>query len=559
MERLAVRHGLLVLAALASITLTRAARLPQVASDVSPEDASALRDIVASGRLSDLRWPDFSDYRDQVASFYGPTAYAPAWIADGRPAPPALSLIERFKDAWKDGLQPEDYDASRWDGRLRDLKDGSADPARFDVAMTVCAMRYVSGLRSGRINPRHFRFGLSVEAKRYDLARFLRERLLTASLLSPPLDGVEPSFADYRRTRAALARYVRMARADDGEALPTPAKPVHPGEPYAGAPLLYRRLALVGDLRSAAIPEAEPRVYDGVLAKAVRRFQYRHGLETDGLLGPETVKQLNVPLSDRVRQLELALERWRWLPAEFSFPPIVVNIPGFRLRAFDDDDRVALEMRVVVGKALCNETPVFSAEMTYVVLRPYWIVPPGILRTEIVPAIERDRRYVAANRYEVMTPDGRVVTGGVISDGVLSQLKAGALSVRQKPGPTNALGLVKLMFPNEFDVYMHATPARALFSKSRRDFSHGCIRVEKPAELAAWALRNKPGWSLERVRSEMQTGPDDVTVNLAQPVPVFIVYATAMVDENDEVYFYEDIYGHDASLARALARGYPYP
>ena len=216
-------------------------------------------------------------------------------------------------------------------------------------------------------------------------------------------------------------------------------------------------------------------------------------------------------------------------------------------------------MRVVVGKAIRTQTPVFSRDMTYVVLRPYWNVPASILQGEIVPAIQRDRNYIANKRYEVTTNDGDLVTAERIPDEILSRLRAGTLAVRQRPGPTNALGLVKLMFPNEFNVYLHSTPAREAFSRTRRDFSHGCIRVEKPAELAAWALRNNSGWTLERVQSSMERGSDNVTVTLARSIPVFIVYATALAYENDEVHFYEDIYGHDARLAGALAKGYPYP
>ena len=205
-----------------------------------------------------------------------------------------------------------------------------------------------------------------------------------------------------------------------------------------------------------------------------------------------------------------------------------------------------------------SQTPVFTRDMTYVVFRPYWNVPPGILRGEIVPAIQRDRNYIAKKRYEVTTSNGDPVTSETISDGVLSQLRTGKLAVRQKPGPTNALGLVKLMFPNEFNVYLHSTPAPELFSRTRRDFSHGCIRVEKPADLAMWALRNNEGWTLERVLHSMEGSDDNLTVKLARPVPVFIVYATALAYENDEVHFYDDIYGHDAKLAQALARGYPH-
>jgi murein L,D-transpeptidase YcbB/YkuD len=318
-------------------------------------------------------------------------------------------------------------------------------------------------------------------------------------------------------------------------------------------------LRLVGDLPPDAVLAKDTQLYDGALVDAVKRFQRRHGLDDDGRLGAGTLTQLNVPLSERVRQLQLTLERWRWLPSEFNAPPIIVNIPDFRLRALDENGKVVLEMRVVVGKAMRTETPVFSRDMTYVVFRPYWNVPPSILRGEIIPAIQRNRNYVATKNYEVTTNDGKVVTSGEISDDVLAQLKAGKLTVRQKPGPSNALGLVKLMFPNEYNVYLHSTPSQQLFSRSRRDFSHGCIRVEKPAELTAWVLRHNPDWSVERVQDAMQNGSDNVTVRLAQSVPVFIVYGTATTYENGEVHFYDDIYGHDAALAEALAKGYPYP
>ncbi|HKB72113.1 MAG TPA: L,D-transpeptidase family protein, partial [Thermoanaerobaculia bacterium] len=227
-------------------------------------------------------------------------------------------------------------------------------------------------------------------------------------------------------------------------------------------------------------------------------------------------------------------------------------------RARDENGRVAMDMRVVVGKAMSTQTPVFSSQMTHVILRPYWNVPAGILGREIVPAVARDRGYLARKNYEVMTHDGKVVTSGRVSDAILTQLRAGRLMVRQKPGPANSLGLVKLMFPNEYNVYLHDTPSPELFSRSRRDFSHGCIRVENAAGLAAWVLRNNPGWTLERVRREMQHGKDDVIVNLAKPVPVFIVYATAVAYESGDVHFYDDIYGHDAELAAALAKGYPH-
>jgi len=525
----------------------------------SIENGTDIQSIVASGQLEDLRWPNFSDYKNAIVEFYRPTGYATAWIQGVQPSQQALAMLEAFKNAWKEGLDPEDYDASRWDGRVSAVQQSKTDPARVDLALTVCAMRFVSDLRIGRINPRHFKFALDVQHKKYDLAQFLRDKLLPAADVPAVLDGVEPPFAGYRRTEAALVRYTELAGKDENDKLPASSKPIEPGQTYAGVQRLARFLALVGDLPADAKPTADAQLYEGSIVEAVKRFQRRHGLKDDGRLGAESLKQLNVPLSQRVQQLQFALERWRWLPSEFSSPPIVVNIPDFRLRAFDENNQLSLEMRVVVGKAMRTQTPVFSRDMTFIVLRPYWNVPPSILRGEIIPAIQRDRNYIAKKRYEVTNYSGDVITSDTISDDVLSQLKAGSLAVRQKPGPANALGLVKLMFPNEFNVYLHSTPAPELFSRTRRDFSHGCIRVEKPIELTAWALRNNDGWTIERIRNAMESDSDNQSVKLVTPVPVFIVYATALAYENGEVHFYEDIYGHDKSLATALAKGRPYP
>jgi L,D-transpeptidase YcbB len=518
---------------------------------------SSIQSLISAGQLNEMRWPNFRDLQTSLREFYQPAGYAAAWVQGATPSSQALAMIDIFRNAWKKGLEPEDYDASRWNGRLHSLQNSNSDASVFDVALTVSTMRYVSDLRIGRINPKHFQFGLTVEQKKYDLAKFLRDQLLSTSDISAVLDAIEPPFATYRRTEQALARYVQLAREDDGENLPIPPKPIDPGQTYAGVPRLVRLLTLVGDLPPGTQPH-DSQIYDATLAEGVRRFQRRHGLDDDGRIGPATIIQLNVPLSDRVRQLQLTLERWRWLPTEFSAPPIIVNIPDFRLRALDENNKVALEMRVVVGKAMSTQTPVFTRDMTFIVLRPYWNVPPGILRRSTIPAIKRDRNYVATQNFEITTLDGKVVTSGPVSDEVLAQLQAGKLAIRQKPGANNALGLVKLMFPNEYSVYLHSTPSTELFSQSRRDFSAGCIRVEKPPELTTWVLRNNPGWTLDRVQQGMQSGKDNVTVTLARVVPVFIVYGTAIAYEN-EVHFYDDIYGHDRKLAAVLAKGYPYP
>jgi len=535
-----------------------------LAATASPTTAAAdtLQGVVAAGRLADLRWPEWPDYRADVQSFYEAGDWAPAWSRDGHPTARALELIAVLKQARSKGLEPEDYDAARWDERVRRFGEPGA-AARFEVALTVCLMRYVSDLHQGRVNPAHFAFKLTVRNSSFDLPQFLRQDLRTSTDLAADLELIEPPYARYRLTRAALAGYLELERAGDGSPLPIPSKTVDPGDRYAGVPQLTQRLRLLGDLPADAVLPASgdgagEDLYQEPLVAAVRHFQGRHGLAPDGRLGAQTARAINVPLHQRVEQLELTMERWRWLPHEFPQPPVVVNIPEFRLRAFDERLQLALSMNVIVGKALRHETPVFAKDMRYVVFRPYWNVPPSIQRSEIVPAIARDRSYVARKGYEVTTQAGEIVTDGTISDEVLAQLRSGKLAVRQKPGPNNSLGLVKLIFPNEFNVYLHSTPLQQLFARTRRDFSHGCIRVEKPEELAAWALRHNEGWDLERVRATMQGSKDNVQVNLATPIPVLILYGTAVPDEDGSVHFYEDIYGHDAGLRKALAKGYPY-
>jgi murein L,D-transpeptidase YcbB/YkuD len=543
--------------AVLSLWLPAAAAQQTGGSDIS----SQLRGIAEAGKLPELRWPDFSDYREHVRNFYGPLSDTPAWIRDGRPTPQALAIIEILKQADSVGLDPEDYDASRWADRLTRLQKSQAagDGAIFDAALTVCLMRYISDCHIGKINPGHFKFGLSVEAKKYDLPAFLRERLVNGQDEKAELAQIGPPFAGYKRTLAALQQYLQLAREDDGEKLPVPAKPIAPGSPYDGLPRLTRLLRLLGDLPADAAAPGDSNLYQGALVDAVKHFQSRHGLKPEGRLDTPTLTNLNTPLSQRVGQLRLMLERWHWLPDRFTEPPIVVNIPEFRLRAYDSNQNQVLTMNVIVGKAFRHKTPVFEKDMRYVVFRPYWNVPPSIQRSEIVPAVQKDRDYIAKKGFEVVTQGGQVVTAGAVTDDVLAQLRAGKLAVRQKPGPTNALGLVKLMFPNEYNVYLHSTPAPQLFSQTRRDFSHGCIRVEKPAELAAWVLRDKPDWSAARAQAAMASGSDNTQVNLTNPIPVLILYGTAVVDPEGTVQFFDDIYGYDDELQKALAKGYPYP
>ena len=275
------------------------------------------------------------------------------------------------------------------------LKPSAANPTesdalKFDLALTVCLMRYISDLHIGKVNPKHFSFDLNVETKKYDLPEFIKGRLVDAANVTAVLGEVEPPFPGYNRTILALHAYNILAKQDDGEQLPAVKKAVAPGDSYPGVPRLARFLRLVGDLPPDAVVPADSTIYQGPLVGAVKNFQLRHGRDPDGKISAQTVADLNVPLSQRVRQMQLMLERWRWLPIGSTSAPIIANIPEFRLRAYNDDFKLGLTMNVVVGKAYNHDTPVFSDSMQYVVFRPYWNVPYSIAKAEFFSRIERD-------------------------------------------------------------------------------------------------------------------------------------------------------------------------
>jgi murein L,D-transpeptidase YcbB/YkuD len=530
---------------------------------LSPEGQGWLRTAISSGSADFLRWPNFSDYSKHVQKLYEFNGNSLWWVKGMEPTPQARQVIAAMLLAGQKGLSVEDYDGSRWSDRLAKLKPATPQPAeadavKFDLALTVCAMRYISDLHIGKVNPKHFAFALDEESKKYDLAEFLRDHVVYGDDVPGALAQVEPPYPGYRRTIQALQTYMELAKKDDGEQLPPVKKAIAPGDSYPGVPRLTRLLRLVGDLPADASVPADSPAYAGALVDAVKNFQRRHGRDPNGRLDAQTLADLNVPLSQRVEQMQLTLERWRWLPDSYQKAPIVANIPEFRLRAYDKDFNIGVTMKVVVGKSYGHNTPVFSNTMQYVVFRPYWEVPPSIIRAELIPHIVKDPSYLAAKGFEVVDARQKVVTGGAVSSDVLEQLRAGKLFVRQIPGPKNSLGLVKFLFPNSYNVYMHDTPATEFFAQSRRDFSHGCIRLEKPADLAAWVLRDNPGWTPERIRAAMN-GSAPQQVNLAHPIPVLILYATVIVLEDGLVHFYDDIYRQDAALQQVLAKGYPYP
>ena len=523
-----------------------------VLEPLSARGQQELRTIVDSGHLAELQWPDFSDYGKWVKEFYESGAYELAWTHGGKPTAQASELITILDDAGAKGLDSKDYDGERWAARIKTL-DGAAgqeDHARvaFDVALTVSAMRYISDLHLGRVDPKTLHRDFDPERHKYDLAEFLRQRVMTTPSMKEAFQGVEPPFPGYQRTLRAFQKYLQLAKEEVPDALPTVNKPVEPGQDYEATAKLAARLKFLGDLPSSANSPLDSHAYQGEIVEAVKRFQQRHGLEAGGKLGPQTIEELNRPMSFRARQLQLTLERWRWLPHDFEEPPIVVNIPEFLLRALDSQGNPTIKMRVVVGRAM-------EQDMKYVVFWPYWNVPPSILRNDIVPKIAKDPAYLQKNAYEVATYSGQVVTDGVVSEEILAQLRAGKLMVRQKPGPKNALGLIKFIFPNSNNVYLHSTPSQSLFAKSRRDFSHGCIRVEDPAALAEWVLRNNPGWTREKIDAAFKAQKEQ-QVNLKNTIPVLIVYGTAVAPEDGSADFFQDIYGFDKDLEKLIADTY---
>lgn len=525
--------------------------------NISAAGTEELRALVASGRLAESQWPNFSDHAASVKDFYDRTGNKLGWIRDGKATPQAEALIGILEQAELKGLNSTDYDSARWPDRLKATQAGASESTRIhlDVALTVSAIRYLSDLHLGKVDPKILHKDFDPERPEHDPGAFLAAEVIAAQNVKSVLAQVEPPFPGYQRAVAALEKYTQLAREEVPDPLTPSSKPIAPGQNYDQLEKLVRRLQFLGDLSPSFSLSPGSTVYSGEVVEAVKRFQLRHGLEAEGKLGTQTVEALNKPMTDRVRQLGLTLERWRWAPHTFSQPPIVVNIPEFILRAYEGPGNVALTMPVVVGRALRTQTPVMEEDMKYVVFWPYWNVPPSILRGEIIPKIVKDPAYLQKNGYEVATYAGNVVTDGVVSDEVLTQLRAGKLMVRQKPGPSNALGLVKFIFPNTNNVYLHSTPSQSLFSRSRRDFSHGCIRVEDPKGLATWVLRNNAGWNRARVDAAFAAQKEQ-QVNLTQPIPVLIVYGTAIAKENGQVFFFDDIYGYDGSLAKLFDQAY---
>ncbi len=458
------------------------------------------------------------------------------------------AAVELLADAASHGLDPRDYGlpALRQEvDRAADLRDDEAMQG-MEPALTTAMLRYLQDLHHGRAPPPQ------QQRAPFDASATLRAALAMQDL---PLAvrGAAPALPQYERLRQALAQYRQLAsHAAWRVAWPARSRPIEPGQAWDGVPLLGARLAALGDLSAAEVVRGT--VYDTALASAVQRFQQRHGLAPDGVIGRATWAALQAPLHQRVRQLELALERLRWTPLLAGPRMVVVNIPEFVLRAYEvhgDRIDVKLTMKVIVGNALDTRTPLIHEPMRRIEFQPYWNVPASIARKELVPRLRRDPPYWTREGFEFV--DALGAADPVFDAAKLDAVLVGRLRIRQRPGPLNPLGDIKFVFPNRESIYLHHTPSVQLFERARRDFSHGCIRVEQPVALAGFALQGAPGWTEERVRDAMQQSGTPQTVALAAPVPVLIAYGTALV-KDAQVHFFDDLYGHDRALDAALRR-----
>jgi murein L,D-transpeptidase YcbB/YkuD len=474
--------------------------------------------------------------------FYQKRGDTSAWIDGRKPRPQMDELIQVLQRTDREGLDPALYNASTLVARRAEAGKGflsmkgfdEAEAANLDVWLTYLYLQYASDLTNGvanlvRVDPKW-----QIRDKKADSLALL-EQALEQNQVARSLDGLTPRHAQYTGLRDAFAKYREIEQRGGWPAVPAQLK-LKPGQQNAAVPLLARRLAVTGDYTGT--PNDQNTTYADDLQEAVKRFQRRHGLEPDGAISAGTVAQMNVPVGQRIQQISLNLERWRWLPADLGERHVLVNIPEYRLEVWDRG-KVPVSMRIVVGKKN-TPTPIFNDDMTHIVFSPYWNIPPDIARNETIPQALRDPGSLQRMNMEVVDKSGNVVDPGSID-----MANADAYRIRQRPGSSNALGFVKFMFPNQFNVYLHDTPSDSLFARAVRSFSHGCVRLEQPEQLAQYVLADQPEWTQERIREAMHSGQEK-TVKLSGPLPVYLGYWTARISADGVMQFRDDLYGVDA-------------
>jgi murein L,D-transpeptidase YcbB/YkuD len=475
--------------------------------------------------------------------------HRPIWVHGASPEGRARELVRRICRSGEEGLSPADYDLAGLKQALLDLKTAKRpDPrklAALDLRLTTMMLGFATDLLSGRLDPRTVDDGWYLTTRRSSVDSTLRAALQDDD--SPDvLEKLRPKPKEYAELAEALKQYRDILRKGGWGTVP-PGPVLKQGDRGPRVAALRRRLHATGDLSSGKDADGFNRDVGG----AVARFRVRHGLSADSVADRATIGAMNVQVEARIRQMEVNLDRYRWLPAEFTKRYVLVNIPDYRLYAYDDG-KLEFEQRVIVGDEYQNATPVFADSMTYLVFRPAWNVPASILVREILPRLKNDDEYdLSAQGLEVVDSPGKVVKDPSEIDWDDVDTTKPGYRIRQKPGPTNALGRVKFMFPNRFNIYLHDTPSRKLFERERRTLSHGCVRVENPVQLAGFVLNQQDGWKPERIEQALDdSAHGNQMVSLERPLPVYLLYLTAFVRDG-QVQFRNDPYGKDR---RAMTR-----
>ncbi|HBC53882.1 MAG TPA: peptidoglycan-binding protein [Alphaproteobacteria bacterium] len=522
--------------------------------------AQAGEDLAAARLRAELASPDPGalalpvELARAMRQFYADRAYQPVWLNSPHWSDKATQALQYLAAADREGLSARDYMLAP------DMTAPHGDKlgAIADMRLTAALMRYVVDVSSGRGAPEKFDPDLFIHPRRPDPAM-----LLATGLAAPDfrgwLDSLPPAHAPYRRSRDGLARLRQMPADGDWPQL-ADGPALRAGDRDPRIAILRAQLTQWGDLAVpvataeavAAQASADPQFFDSALAEAVTGFQRRHGLAADGIVGAQTRRALNVPPSERARQLALNMERWRWLAPQLGPRHVRVNIADFNLVAVSPDGDT-LHSPVIVGRDY-RRTPVFSDRIVGLVLSPSWTPPVTILRKDLLPKLREDPDYLIRKRFRVFEGWGdaaREVDPASVDWRNVSTRNL-RYWLRQAPGPDNALGGVRFTLTNDFGIYLHDTPDRGLFSRNKRDFSSGCVRVQEAEQLALFALHGDPRWPLDKLRAAMVSG-ETRTVKLLEPLPVHILYLTAWIDSAGRFQFRDDIYGRDMLLNQALA------
>lgn len=500
--------------------------------------------------------PEFARHEKLVRLFYRDRAFRLAWFKNGELVPQASKFKEVINNAKDEGLDPNDYKLKDFDQLYQAYQNEKDDAKRaqlqqeLDIALTASYFHYGTDFYKGQTNPKENKNSISWKVKRNKIKlNKALQTILKERESKYPYYEFAPLHPEYNGLRTALKKYRTLQQNGEWPKI-EPVKKLQLKDTSPQVAVIRKRLLMEYDpARARSLQAQNDSVFDESLATLVKKFQTLNGVKADGVVGPETVKLMNISIEDRIDQLIINMERWRWIPKSFEDKYIFVNIPEYTMHVKDKGKEV-LSMKVIVGKEM-NSTPIFSDKLEYVVFAPFWNVPKSIVENEIKPNMLRNPNFLESQDMEIIKGDRknfqRISASSIDWSGVTQQNFK--YLIRQRPGPKNSLGLVKFLFPNEFNVYLHDTPYDALFNQEQRGFSHGCVRLERPAELAEYLLKDDPKWSPSAIRDAMN-GKEEQWVVLKEKVPVYIVYFTSWVDDQGNVYFSKDLYGHDDNLKK---------